>query len=541
MSPDHVVVGEPLLSEYNVSANITQNSPLCPHADKKTFIWRWVDWFTWPDLRATALEEYPKIAYLPYFRFFKECCVPTQTEFATDNTMLPWQALSIIWYGDIRVCDTGQFLIDYMRDTDHCPQIFDYQRPREGKKGRVRTIGERYFSDRFRDRLQWSLDHPCELKDAVNFVTNTPYDKHTQKRLRAAAIEHAQSINRQLLRPQTPREISKACVDYLHALPVEFFRKAIKKYGAQAAERARQYSDKHENASKMSSRDYAVLHNGRLLPMAQPTYLAAKHSYRLYPDGVTLCNLPRELRMIYMQDCVTFDMASAQLAIIIKTWDIPEGEAYLRGEKKIWHELVDWIGLDYSSGVKHILKHTALYKIVFGGSVKNVMHDLDEALIDSDEENIERDMDVELGTGIGAKFVAHPLIAAIIKKRNAELTKIRKDGGATDCFGNWIPMLPSWNKEKERYEPNPRSVLAQLAQAMEFKLLYPVFELAIDHKMQNDRPEFEIVLYQFDGFTVRFHRSEKSWKKRIEEVFKAQADALGIITHLEEEEPYHGE
>lgn len=510
------------MNEYIASANVSQ---ICPPADKKTFIWRWVPAFVHPELRAIAITLYPGLLLdVAYFRFFQECCFPTQFEFATGNTMIPWQVLNIIEYGEHRSTSNGsRFLERYMRDVNHYPEITEYSRPRHGMLGLTRTIGAKNFHPEFETALQYHLSYPSARKDGVNFVTGKSYDpKYTQKRLHIDAAEHVQDINKQVMRPTSQREVSAALLSYLNNLSIRFFSEAIEKYGKQAEERARQYSDERKNESRVSKREYALLQNMQLRSMPKPFYRVIEHSYRLFPVGTTLCGIPRELRKIYLQDCTTFDMVSAQLAIIVKEWDIPEGEVYLQGKKKIWQELANWIGIELTDNVKDILKH-AVYKLVYGGSVKNVVEDLD------------------LELGIGEKFTTHPLIAAIIKARDIQIDKIMKAGGATDCFGTWTEIPVEFNEEWQRNEKNPRSVLAQLSQAIEFKLLYPVFELAIDNKMQKERPDFEIVLYQFDGFTVRFHRHDRVWKKRIHEAFDAQARELGILTRLEEEERYNGE
>jgi hypothetical protein len=95
-------------------------------------------------------------------------------------------------------------------------------------------------------------------------------------------------------------------------------------------------------------------------------------------------------------------------------------------------------------------------------------------------------------------------------------------------FGEWIPYVES---------DGAKSVLAQLAQATEMALLLPAVELA------EGTDEFQILLWQHDGFSVSFQNRSKRerWAGRITEAVNTEAGRLGIPTELEVDmEPAEG-
>lgn len=108
----------------------------------------------------------------------------------------------------------------------------------------------------------------------------------------------------------------------------------------------------------------------------------------------------------------------------------------------------------------------------------------------------------------------------MLQARGAVMRQIKEQGGAQTCFGTWLST--------EEYEE--RSILAQISQAVELQLLFPVVELA------RSTDEFVITLWQHDGFSIDVtdDRRVGLWKGRIQEEVKAKALQRGIQTELEE-------
>jgi len=97
-----------------------------------------------------------------------------------------------------------------------------------------------------------------------------------------------------------------------------------------------------------------------------------------------------------------------------------------------------------------------------------------------------------------------PIVHAMWEAREAQLEKISNDGGAENCFGRWVAIPDKWHERQKRYFPNSRSVLAQLAQAWELRLLLPVLELA------RTTEQFTIMLWLHDGFYVDFRDQNRA-------------------------------
>ena len=69
--------------------------------------------------------------------------------------------------------------------------------------------------------------------------------------------------------------------------------------------------------------------------------------------------------------------------------------------------------------------------------------------------------------------------------------------------------------------------MAEVAQALELKLILPAFRLAAETR------EFTIVLFQHDGFSLHFLRRGETWLAKIASVIQDEIAKQGVITSLE--------
>lgn len=69
--------------------------------------------------------------------------------------------------------------------------------------------------------------------------------------------------------------------------------------------------------------------------------------------------------------------------------------------------------------------------------------------------------------------------------------------------------------------------MAEVAQALKMKLIYPAFRLA------GETREFTIVLFQHDGFSLHFLRRGDMWLRRITSVIQEEVSQYGFVTRLE--------
>jgi hypothetical protein len=125
------------------------------------------------------------------------------------------------------------------------------------------------------------------------------------------------------------------------------------------------------------------------------------------------------------------------------------------------------------------------------------------------------------------KFLGLAPVRALKRQRDAQIAAMLDAGSAQDCFGAAFPV---------RTRDEARSALARQAQAIELKLLEPALALAEAEDQKKDAA-FQIVLWQHDGFSVKFRRKadRDRLSRRIIEAVDAEARRLGIPTRLEVE------
>lgn len=234
-------------------------------------------------------------------------------------------------------------------------------------------------------------------------------------------------------------------------------------------------------------------------------YKPVSSSTRIYPDGERIVSLKKDIRHVLTKGWIECDLKSAQLAIVAHLWHIPEIETFLQNGGSIWIELNN--GKMPQPEVKEVLKK-GLYAVAYGAGRMRLQEVLGEKYLE---------------------FMENHYIKILLKKRRKQISIIKKAGGATDCFGNFISIQAM----KLRGVSNPElSILSQLSQALELKLLLPVLELANNNKTSHG---FTITLWQHDGFTFKANnvRDENRWMKELKEVVRDEAERLGIATELE--------
>lgn len=255
-----------------------------------------------------------------------------------------------------------------------------------------------------------------------------------------------------------------------------------------------------------------------------PVYVPTANSDRLFTMGASMQNLKKSVRKALTQGWVEFDLSSAQLAIIARQWDVPEVLEFLESGKKLWSDLIAHLGLsnlDLTSyeRVKGTLKdHT--YGIIFGMGETRLVNELDLSL---------SDFGVVNG---GQLFLSHPIMKAILIARKKRVNTLLKAGYTTEVYDQPSPYDPPTLKTIKITKKNVLSVLAQQAQAMEQVLIYPAFQLT------NETTDFQITLYQFDGFSVSFSNKlrQEYWTKRICDAVNETCEHYGIKSFLVWEE-----
>jgi len=238
----------------------------------------------------------------------------------------------------------------------------------------------------------------------------------------------------------------------------------------------------------------------------RPLYKPVARSARIYSFGQSMVSLERSIRKTLMNGYTEFDIRSSQLAIASRIWNIPSVVTYLKNpDNNIWTDLTNDFGISRDES-KDIFK-TCLYSTMFGAMKGTIKNDLSPLGIDNAFD----------------KFIENEVISELWYKRNERFKQIRHDCGVKNVFGQWIPIGPKITL---------RSALAQETQAFELFLLKDVINLAIS---EDGKQSFQIILWQHDGFTVKFRHKERKtfWTECIKATAQKTFDKFDVPTILE--------
>ncbi|WP_414530805.1 hypothetical protein [Nodularia chucula] len=263
----------------------------------------------------------------------------------------------------------------------------------------------------------------------------------------------------------------------------------------------------------------------------QPFYKGSKqgNTVRIFPFNYSIPMLRKDLRKLITKGWYEFDLSSSQLAIVGKTWEIPEVQEFLQSKGKIWLDIINHYGIDAAElkatdevkyeAIKKVLKDS-LYSLIFGMGKQNLIDSLDEGLLPYGIKNA------------GKRFLSQPIMKALFTAREARLEYLNNCDSVETIFGK---VLTIKGGKKANGKPNSdrheclRAIMAQQAQAVELYMLLPVVDLAKTTK------DFVITIWQHDGFSVNFTDSSKKerWITKINEVVNQKAAELGVVTQLE--------
>lgn len=293
-------------------------------------------------------------------------------------------------------------------------------------------------------------------------------------------------------------------------------RQALERHGPEAVKVALA----HKNPTSQT-RSLGILLAMRAQPLQHYSGSRKERTRRAFPSHVGVGILPRPVASELLRDFYDFDLRHAHLAIAARLWDVPEVTTFLEQGGHFWGELLAHFGWPNDSIHKDPIK-TAIYAIVYGARDRNLPRLLWE------EHKGHPALEV-LGLRPFVKHLRnHPLVDALCCGRDRRLAAIQAQGGAFDCYGEFIG-IPDEEDRKGRLRPNLSSVLAQEAQAMEFAIASAVLELA------QTTAQFTLVHWAHDGFVVHIrdpHRAEL-WIKRITACVNDRAADYGVRTELE--------
>lgn len=453
-----------------------------------------------PDFRHFMRDRYPRLDDDPvYWRLAGHILFSAMTDETTDKVLLPRDLLAAI-EGKEQLLASHRYTAEVLleRFSHHIAPII--VTPWRYTDGLARTIENDVFAP---DVLEAAAVERRQLArpDRVDFATGRPFTRQAQARMRQEARTAAN-----LRRSTAPNAVTGMLLDYMNSRPSHGFT-VLRDYLPDAMAAAAQIEDE-----LLRRRQQNLLR--AIDDQPQPFYMPSDHSARINGSNESVLRCTRKIRKMLTRGWVSFDLRSAQLAICAAEWQVKEVLHFLETRRSIWDELLTFFGKDLDPGLKDVFK-PMLYGVTFGAANKGIFRIFDKAGRSRDQARY---------------LMTHPLMQAMFEAREKRLQEIIDAGGAEDCFGTWIsiPWMNYGKGSRPVWRPNPRSVLAQLAQSRELQLMLPILELA-----QQTR-QFSIMLWLHDGCSIAFRDATRTklWSGRIVEAVNRQATALGIPTEL---------
>jgi len=329
------------------------------------------------------------------------------------------------------------------------------------------------------------------------------------KKYSQASIKLARDMDLQMAQQQQriATEEQKPLLDYMHSLHIRHFSNIVNPSNLMAA------FAEILKIEKKASRDHQFNILCAIQEDLKPLYQPSKsgNTVRIFAYNESMLSLKKSIRKVLCKGWIEFDLASAQLAIVSQTWNIPYIKDYLNSGNKIWLDLCNHLNLPYTEDIKANLK-VALYALVYGKTVTKLKQLIKDTI----------------GEQYVDLWLSHPIIKAILIARMIKIKQLLKDKQLTTIFGKTIHIT---GNNKTEINAKIRSALAEESQAVEYYLILPVLELAQSTK------DFVITLVQADGFSCSFTNKSKQqrWINRIITSVQQRADSLSIPTHLEME------
>lgn len=297
---------------------------------------------------------------------------------------------------------------------------------------------------------------------------------------------------------------------YLHAITPRIFTSLINLNASEA----------HAFVQRIADDGVRMVQNiilRSILAQPQPFYRPVSNSHRLFEVAKGLQGIKSEARHILLRGCFDIDADALHLAIVATVWDVSELKAQLAraGAPGLWRAITEHMAgraltdeehAHYKASVKH-----PVYAFTYGGGSARIA----EQFSDHDETGLFTDYD-----DAARHLLAMPALAALHEARQRIVQSIIEKGGMDGYYG-FVEM---------KRGRTPLSVLSMVSSSYELALMRTLFDVAAEHQK-----ECSIVLYQFDGVTVRFRTHDRQRHyiiRKMRDRFGEKATELGIITSL---------
>ncbi|WP_103020029.1 hypothetical protein [Salinibacter altiplanensis] len=378
------------------------------------------------------------------------------------------------------------------------------------KKERCRIALSVPVKSEIKSRLNRELKmRPSSIGNYVNLITGRKIDAKYITNVRKEAQAEVQGMDE-------PCSESKRWAEYMNSRPADLYTRDAQRNLADAWEKVEELPE--------GSQDGARRHLQALETQPKPIYKYNDTTCRITAT-TSLQTINSTLRVALVGDVwVTYDLSSAQLAIASVDWGADGIAEFLLDGGDVWDLFAEETGLPLK--YKPVFKK-GLYSTCYGANPENIRfkHMADRA----EEKGLEYDPDEE-----GERILSVPFLEELIDARKRKWCEIEAEGGAVDCFGRHMDLGELQREHGKTENGAIRTVLANLNQSKEMDLLSPALDLAIEEE-ENSRAAFQIALYEYDGFSVKYHYAKEHHHKRIMRAVNRKCRREGYPTELEVE------
>ena len=505
---------------------VPQRGALCHHEtcnDQDPPPLRFNDAVCSSELRELILSEYPVLGWdEPLRRFFAFVVYGGVRCNETGWVPVSYYTLGAI-SGQWKQAASGNFsgenfLLEAKERAFHGLELAPYNKDL-GLARRIKTLGlSRDLQRIILDELATPLS---ELRDPVFFVSGKSATDKRKRVARTLAAQVARDKSAALEKQDSNADLlpfpseSYQVLDYMSGVSRRLFTTAVNRGIEGALNIAHAIPESPKRACAL-----ATLRAVQAEPMPIYQLSSKRRTVRVWSASASLLTLPRGVRRSLTDAAgwIELDLKSSQLAIAARQWGVEGVCDMLSDGYDIWEDVATLCGLSSESEdwaqAKSLAFKRALYSAVFGMARPALQGQLTR--------NLGRTVLERSAASMARRFLDLPVVASMFKQRERQLALIEDQGGATDCFGRFIRVCPGPD------EVSPRSVLAQLAQAQELAIVFPVIDIARSER------DLHVVLWQHDGFSLAVSDAEKKdyYLRRVRTAIEAEAERCGVPTQL---------
>ncbi len=261
--------------------------------------------------------------------------------------------------------------------------------------------------------------------------------------------------------------------------------------------KARLRYEKRKKAEEQRDEYFQVLQDVAKQHKPYYNFSSKGRTDRIFSYNNSVLLLPSEVREILCEGLYDVDLKSAHLSIAAWLWNAEEAlERLSQDDYSLWVDLMEHLRpLFEKQGVGVPKKEDPLYDRVKGGlkiMVYSVVYGMPASALQAE---VTKTLKPILGSNVGERLRAHPLIQELLEKRDEKLTELEPGDVLEGPTGIRIEVEKTLGEEDGDGQDRigPKTAMACIAQSFEQELMSVLLDVA------EDRDRFQPLLWLHDG------------------------------------------